>query len=104
MNWTNEEIDSTLRAGTERSLTDSAFRALAISNPAAAIAKVTDKPVPAGFRIQFVDNAKNDLTIVLPDPSMDRKPEVNEEELAGVAGGAGYGFTGGCHYPTLPPA
>lgn len=103
MSWTPEEIEQTLRAVTERSLKDSAFRALAISNPNAAIAQVTNKAIPADFRIQFVDNAGNDMTIVLPDAKKDAPAAINEEELAGVAGGAGYGYGPSflCNVPTV---
>ena len=89
MSWTPEQIETTLRAVTERSMTDPAFRALALSNPVAAIGKVTSVPVAKDFKIQFVDNAGCDMTVVLPDVSKQTAP-VSEDELAGVAGGAGY--------------
>ena len=88
MSWTPEQIETTLRAVTERSMTDPNFRALALSNPVAAIGKVTAAPVPADFKIQFVDNAGSDMTVVLPDAAK-QSGAVSEEELAGVAGGAG---------------
>ena len=92
MSWTPEQIETTLRAVTERSMTDPAFRALALSNPVAAIGKVTSVPVAKDFKIQFVDNAGCDMTVVLPDAAKHAAP-VSEEELAGVAGG-GYGNIG----------
>ena len=88
MNWTSEDIETTLRAVTERSMTDSKFRALALSDPLAAISQVATKPVAKDFKIQFVDNAGADMTVVLPDAAKQGAP-VSEEELAGVAGGVG---------------
>ena len=92
MSWTPEQIETTLRAVTERSMTDPGFRALALSNPVGAIGKVASVPVPNDFKIQFVDNAGCDMTVVLPDAAKQGAP-VTEEELASVAGG-GYGLGG----------
>lgn len=103
MSWSQDQIDSTLRKIVERSLKDSAFRALAIRDGRAAVNAVSSAPLPENFKVRFVDNAGADLTIVLPDPAPAQ--EIREEELAGVAGGA-YGPTltcaGVCH--TIPPA
>jgi len=104
MTWTNQDIENTLRAVTERSMTDAGFRALALNNPVAAIGKIATTPVPASFKIQFVDNANCDMTVVLPD-AVPQTGSINEDELAAVAGGGyGPGLTFACttpNYPTL---
>lgn len=83
MNWTKEQIDATLRTLVERSMTDAAFRALALKDAKAAIRAVAGVDVESNVR--FVDNAGADLTVVLPDPM--ESGQVSEQELAGVAGG-----------------
>lgn len=87
MTWTSEQIEQALRTITERGMRDAAFRALALKDARAAIGQVTSEPLPGDFKIQFVDNAGHDLTIVLPDPAPAAARELKEEELAGVAGG-----------------
>lgn len=98
MNWTREQIDSTLRKIVERSLRDREFRALALSDARAAVNAVSAAPLPESFKVAFVDNAGADMTVVLPDPPA--RSAIDEAELAGVAGGAnnsGYTFTCRCH-------
>jgi hypothetical protein len=106
MSWTQEQIDDTLRRIVERSLTDPDFRLLAIRDGHAAIHAVSDARVPADFEVRFVDNAGADMTIVLPDARS--TSDIEEQELAGVAGGAGIGVTfacnltvNACNIPTL---
>jgi hypothetical protein len=95
MNWTKEDIDTTLQAVVERSMTDPAFRAEALRDPNQAIRMASGKEVPASFKVRFVDNAGSDMTVVLPDPQAGGS-ELNEAELAGVAGGTiGGGAPGG---------
>jgi hypothetical protein len=86
MEWTQDKADSVELEIKKRAVVDPEFRALALSNPAAAIAQVSDIPLPAGFKIQFVDNAGYNLTVVLPDP-VPSVEELSEEELLAVAGG-----------------
>ena len=103
MNWTSEQLDQTLRTLVERSISDKDFRALAVTDANAAIKAVTDTPVPAGFRIRFVDNAGYDMTVVLPDPPATAQQQpLDDAELAGVAGGTLGGFTlGNCGISTI---
>ena len=106
MSWTQEQIDNTLRTVVERSISDPAFRAAALKDASAAIATVTTTPLARDFRVQFVDNAGYDLTVVLPDvPSgVQQLQALSDDEVAGVAGGtigifsgACVNFTAGCH-------
>ena len=98
MNWTQEQIDQTLRAVIERSFSDPSFRAAALADGNAAVAKVSATAVPSDFRIRFVDNAGHDLTVVLPDapPAAQPRQELSDEAVAGVAGGTIGIFTGAC--------
>ena len=105
MNWTQEQIDQTLRAVIERSFSDPSFRAAALADGNAAVAKVSATAVPSDFRIRFVDNAGHDMTVVLPDvPAGARERQtVSDADLAGVSGGTLGIFTGDCPYdvPTI---
>lgn len=94
MNWTKDQIDSTLRKIVERSMTDKAFRELAVRDGRAAVNAVASTPLPESFNVSFVDNAGADMTIVLPDAR--RTSEISEAELVGVAGGVQAGDTRGC--------
>ena len=96
MSWTQEQIDNTLRTVVERSVTDPAFRTLAVKDPKAAIGQVTSTPVPAEVRIRFVESEGYDVTVVLPEPAQ-KHSGLRDEDLAGVAGGGGGGIdlTGG---------
>ena len=88
MSWNQEQIDNTLRAIVDRSISDPAFRASALQDGNAAIAKVSGDAVPANFRVRFVDNAGYDLTVVLPDAQAAAPQQaLSDEEVAGVAGG-----------------
>lgn len=84
--WTDEEITRVGLAIKRKAMKDPEYRALALSNPNAAIAKVTSTPVPAGFKVKFVDNAGANYTVVLPDP-VARVDELSDAELEQVAGG-----------------
>jgi hypothetical protein len=61
------ETDRGLEALVKRAMTDAAFRATAIANPAAAFAEVNGKPLPDGFVLHLADNARAHLSMVLPD-------------------------------------
>lgn len=86
MEWTQEKADQVEQEVIKRAVTDPEFRALAISNPTAAISQVTDLSLPPGFKVQFVDNAGSNRTVVLPDP-IPAVEELSEAELARIAGG-----------------
>ena len=70
----------------KRALKDPEFRALALKNPQAAVAKINSKPLPKGFKIKVVENDGANVVIVLPDP-VGRVQELSEFDLEGVAGG-----------------
>ena len=93
--WSPSEIRRTIEEIKRRSLIDPEFRALALSDSLAAIAKVNPRPVPEGLRIRFMEShqavresGKSEFikTIALPD-LLDRVLELSEEELQEVAGG-----------------
>lgn len=50
---TEAEIKQALKTIFKRSQTDSAFRRLCLTDPAAAIREVTGKSLPDGFSIEF---------------------------------------------------
>lgn len=78
-------------------MSDPRFRELALRDGSAAVAEVLGTPTPAGFAVRFVDNAKADMTVVLPDPRPAAAPgELDEAELAAVAGGTIGVITQGC--------
>ena len=77
-------------------MTDPGFRALALSNPIAAIAKVNPKPLPAGVSIRFVDRPEqndpgkisgSNLTVVLPR-TVQKVDELSDSDLDQAAGGS----------------
>ena len=68
-------------------MSDPQYRSLALENPEAAIAQVTEHPLPTGFKVKFVDNAGANKTIVLPD-AVPGVEELSDAELEQVAGGA----------------
>lgn len=88
MAYMNEqELSTATREVLKRAVIDPNFRQLALRDNKAAFAKVSDKSVPSGFSIQFIDNyGKSTKTIVIPDP-VSHPEQLTEEELEQVAGG-----------------
>jgi hypothetical protein len=84
--WTDEEIKRVETEIKRKAMKDPEFRALALSDPKAAIAEITSTPLPAGFNVKFIDNAGANYTVVLPDP-IARVDELSDAELEQVAGG-----------------
>jgi hypothetical protein len=91
--WTNDELQQMLLKVTRRAAIDPEFRALALRDGAAAISKVTSKPLPKDITYQFVDNSGSIRIVPLPDPVLGTD-ELSDSELEDVAGGDG---------PTSPP-
>jgi hypothetical protein len=85
--WTNEELQNTFAEIARRAAINPEFRALALKDSAAAIAKVNPKPLPQGMTFQFVDNSGTHKIIPLPDPVPGISEELSETELENVAGG-----------------
>ena len=92
--WTREEANKAINDVAKRATKDKEFRALALKDPVAAVAKVTPHQVPTGFKIRFVDNAGANLTIVLPDPPP-AEGELSDSQLEQVAGGGDASRCGG---------
>jgi hypothetical protein len=101
MAWTKDHVDRTLADIIRRAQRDATFRNLCLTDAAAAVKAVSAEPLPAGFRLRFVDNDGSDLVVVLPDliePPSNR--ELSDEELSAVSGGVG----GGGSTPRRPGA
>jgi hypothetical protein len=88
MEWNEQEAQKTMAELVKRATVDAEFRALALSDPNAAIGKINPTPIPGDFKIRFVDNAGANLTVVLPDP-VAAGGELSDAELEQVAGGGG---------------
>lgn len=84
-NWTEEAARETIQKLIERAVVDPAFRQLCLRSPEEAVREIADRDLPAGYRLQLVDNAGADLTVVLPDPAV--TSELSDADLEGVAGG-----------------
>ncbi len=86
MAWSQEEINEVAGTICQKAVLDPEFRKIALSDPAAAIKAVSDKDIPAGFGVNFVENAPGvNMTIVIPDALSE---ELSDDELERVAGGS----------------
>jgi hypothetical protein len=85
--WSNEELQQTFSEIARRAAVDPGFRALALKNSVAAIAKINPKPLPEGMTFAFIDNSGPHKIIPLPDPVPGISEELSEVELENVAGG-----------------
>jgi hypothetical protein len=85
--WTKEETDRVAMEVKKRSIKDPEFRALALSNAHAAIAKINPTPLPAGYKVRCLEQAGFNVTVLLPDPNS-RVEELSDAELEQVAGGS----------------
>jgi hypothetical protein len=84
--WTPSEASHVELELKKRALKDPEFRALALKNPEAAIAKINSKALPKGFKIKIVENEGANVVIVLPDP-VGRVQALSEFDLETIAGG-----------------
>jgi|HubBroStandDraft_1064217.scaffolds.fasta_scaffold25772_3 hypothetical protein len=87
-NLRKQDLEQTLSEVTRRAAVDAGFRALALKDGAAAIARVNPKLSASGLIYKFVDNSGPTKTIPLPDlvPGIE-VTELSEKDLAGVSGG-----------------
>ncbi len=84
-NWNDDELNNLVESVVRRAAIDAEFRALAVSNPTAALQKFADRPV-IDLKIRFVDTQGPEKAIVLP--AMAHKAgELTVEELEKVSGG-----------------
>lgn len=93
--WSQDEVNRTMSEVKRRSVRSPEFRALALTDPHAAIAKVNPRPLPTGVSVKFVETAKEGsaesscdtcLVILLPSP-VAWAGELTEAELERAAGG-----------------
>jgi hypothetical protein len=87
--WTQESIQENLKRIIDRATTDKEFRSLALANPGKAVEQVAGMPIPPGVKLQFVDNAGANDTVVLPDMLKASSSELSDAQLEQVAGGRG---------------
>lgn len=79
--WTGQESREAIRKVISKAGSDPDFRRKALSDANGAVMDLTGKALPEGYKLQFVDNAGADQTIVLPDDG------ALTDELDQVAGG-----------------
>ena len=94
--WSPSEAIRTIDEAKRRSLIEPEFRALLLSDPITAVAKINPRPIPAES-LRFVESKDAALAatqtgimiVVLPDPgtSLEDVEELTEEDLTSVAGG-----------------
>lgn len=84
--WAPQDIEAALQQVLSRARADAAFRELCLKDSDAAVKEAIHQDLPAGFTVRFVDNARADLTVVLPDLIQPEK-ELSDEDLEVVAGG-----------------
>jgi len=86
-NWTNEELHDVFSEVARRAAVNPEFRALALRDSIAAIAKINPRPLPEGMTFKFVDNSGPVKVIPLPDLVPGISEELSEVELENIAGG-----------------
>lgn len=100
--WTQQEVQKVLNEVSRRSSVDPAFRKQCLDEPRAAVEQVTRLPIPAAFRIRFVENQGANMTIVLPDP-VEAEGELSDADLEAVAGGKASNTPDHFKFAPLPP-
>jgi len=86
--WKKEELEGALSEVTRRAAVDADFRALALKDGAAAIARVNPKLSVNDLVFRFVDNSGPIKTIPLPDLVEGiEENELSEHDLEHVSGG-----------------
>jgi hypothetical protein len=72
--WPNEAMHTSVEQLVKRATTDAEFRASALRDPAAAFVKISGTTLPKGFALNLVDNARAQLSMVLPDATTGPMP------------------------------
>jgi hypothetical protein len=83
------QANAVLQQVLRRSTTDRAFRQRLLTDPSAAVAEFTGRPVaaiPESRSVKFVENEPGTVTVVLPKLA-DSSGELAENELEAVSGG-----------------
>jgi len=83
--WTQEKINKTYREARKLSLTDLTFRAELLSNPRAAIERLSGEALPEEFSLRVIESdPAYSATFILPRIT---NFELTDDELDNVAGG-----------------
>jgi hypothetical protein len=85
--WSPEERARIVAELRRKSAVDPEFRSLALRDAAAALGRLTTKPLPADVTYRFVDNSGPIKTIPLPSPAAATTDELSDADLENVAGG-----------------
>jgi hypothetical protein len=101
----SSQLEQAIQKAVHLSAVDPLFRALALSDPAAALTKLHPEPMPAGCSVLFAEEGAevSDVSpgvqvVRLPRPDAGLGDELSDAELEQVAGGSdskGTGITGG---------
>ncbi len=81
-----QQFDTAVENIFRRSMTDSEFRTLALTDAAAAFKAASGHDLPAGFKVRFVENNPGEATLVLPSAAAPAG-ELSDDALESVAGG-----------------
>lgn len=84
-----DQWNAAIRAVLVKSTTDHAFRAKCLTDPAGAIAEVSELTAPAGVKFAETETAN---AIVLPPVGGDPDEITESELLSNVAGGGAWGY------------
>ena len=94
MAWTQDKINEIYLKVLNLSAKDKAFRGELLSNPTAAIEKLTGETLPKNFRIKIIESDPTySATLALPLMLSD---SISDDDLAAVAGGVSYYTNGDC--------
>lgn len=69
--WTQEEINQTIDGCKRKSMTDAAFRSKLLTSPNEAIKELSGKEVPAGLKIQVVEQDPSCAMAFILPPMVD---------------------------------
>lgn len=84
MDKTSQARDKAISKLVERAQKDEQFRNLLLNDPKKAVESETGKPVPSGVQIHVMEQSRNHVYVVLPEPS---QGELTDEDLEAASGG-----------------